>query len=262
MFDTFQRHWLRLLRVPLEPAAPRGEPGVRIFRAAPRLYTWLRVKWAVAQFFALVIPVLASIAARQESLTGGFDKGPAGLIVSGINGLLWLLWLIQFVVTYTLLRLDFEQRWYILTDRSLRIREGVLWLNEKTMTFANIQHLTVKQGPLQRLLGIADLEVRTAGGGAIAGTQSSQGTAVGSTHIARFRGVDNAEEIRAVIRDRIRLHRDAGLGDPDDEPTGRAPDISASAGSAADDLGSPALLAAARELGAEARALREAMARA
>jgi hypothetical protein len=35
-------------------------------------------------------------------------------------------------------------------------------------------------------------------------------------HLARFRGVDNAEEIRDVVGDRMRYARAAGLGDPDD----------------------------------------------
>lgn len=43
-------------------------------------------------------------------------------------------------------------------------------------------------------------------------------------HEAYFHGVDNAEEIRAAIRDRVKLHRDAGLGDPDEpEPHFDAP---------------------------------------
>ena len=52
-------------------------------------------------------------------------------------------------LTFALVRLDYELRWYIVTDRSLRIREGVTSLRESTMTFANIQHIAVRQGPLQ-----------------------------------------------------------------------------------------------------------------
>ena len=36
---------------------------------------------------------------------------------------------------------------------------------ETTITFENIQNVTVQQGPLQRLFGIADVRVDTAGGG-------------------------------------------------------------------------------------------------
>lgn len=36
-------------------------------------------------------------------------------------------------------------------------------------------------------------------------------------HVCYFRGVSNAEEIRDLILSRLRLLRDAGLGDPDDQ---------------------------------------------
>lgn len=113
-------------------------------------------------------------------------------------------------ITYFKQRLDYEMRWYIVTDRSLRIRSGIWSTQELTMTFANVQNIRVRAGPLQRLLGLADLEVDSAGGGEAA---SSGG---GHTHSAKFAGVDNAEMIRNLIVERLRQYRDAGLGDPDD----------------------------------------------
>jgi len=68
-------------------------------------------------------------------------------------------------------------------------------------------------------------------------------------HTGVLRAVDNAEEVRDLILDRLRRLRDAGLGDPDDrhQPI-RAADFGASAES---------LRAAAREFLDEARALRK-----
>jgi membrane protein YdbS with pleckstrin-like domain len=250
MFSLLQRELLRFFRVPPEPSTPRGEGDVRVFRAARRFYTWRKVKWGGTQLAVLTGSILGNLA-NGINIWSGFTFWNRDFI-----GIFWTLFLLQLFFTYALLRLDYEQRWYILTDRSLRIREGVLRLNEKTMTFANIQHLTVKQGPLQRLLGISDLEVRTAGGGGgTSGAQPGKGRAAASTHIACFRGVDNAEEIRTLIRDRIRLYRDSGLGDPDDKPA--APARAAAAGPTSSDHHAEALLSAARELGREARALRE-----
>ncbi len=68
-------------------------------------------------------------------------------------------------LTYAIRRLDVELHWYIVTDRSLRIRTGLVRLQETTMSFANLQQVEVKQGPLQRLLGLADVHVQSAGGG-------------------------------------------------------------------------------------------------
>jgi len=155
--------------------------------------------------------------------------------------------LVQLPVTFAAVRLDWELRWYIVTDRSLRIRAGIWSLQESTMSFANLQQVEVSQGPLQRLLGIADVRVQSAGGGRV----SEHGKEAGeSLHAGVFHGVDNAQEIRDLILDRLRQFRQAGLGDPDEShaTAETAPAIAAETDA----------LAAAHELLAEARALRAA----
>jgi uncharacterized membrane protein YdbT with pleckstrin-like domain len=235
------RGWLlRQLRVPAEPAVPRVGGAVRVFRAAPRYYHYRVARWVVQQLGALagLVGGLVALAAIQRSV----DHPTVLLMMRGAEAFAWAAFVAQLPFSFILLRLDFELRWYILSDRSLRIREGILTVREKTMTFANIQQIAIRQNPLQRLLGIADVEVRSAGGGA-GGSGKGEGQLGESMHEAFFRGVDNAEEIRTAIRERVRLHRDAGLGDPD-EPAVLAP------------AGESALLQAARELRDEARALR------
>jgi uncharacterized membrane protein YdbT with pleckstrin-like domain len=165
-------------------------------------------------------------------------------------GLIFLL--VQVPITYTMVRLDYEMRWYIVTDRSIRIREGITSIREMTMTFANIQNLTIRQGPLQRLLKISDLEVRTAGGGSGDEDSQSEEQGRGSMHIGYFRGVDQAQKIRDSILDRLKRLRDAGLGDPDDDEFARpvpTPAVGAD------------VLKAARDLLDEARALRRCLSR-
>lgn len=145
------------------------------------------------------------------------------------------------VVTFAAVRLDYEQRWYIVTDRSLRLRSGIWNVQELTMSFANLQQVTVTQGPLQRLLGLANVHVQTAGGGGGKPNEENHE----SLHAAEFHCVDNAPEIRDLILDRLRVFRATGLGDPDDQ----APAPSAAPTDSA-------ALAAARELLLEATALR------
>ena len=227
---------LRLLRVPPEPPDPAGAPGsLLVFRAAPSFYRYLLVRWLLRQAVALwgafaglaafhgfvadevVIPWLATL-----------------LYATEIGGI--CLVLAQTVFSYLMVRLDYEMRWYKVTDRSLRIREGIWFVREMTMTFANIQNISVSRGPLQRLLGIADVEVQSAGGGIGGGGKESRGTAV-QMHRGLFRGVDNAEEIRDRLRDRLRSYRDSGLGDtppsvPEPGPPGWTPGVGGLVGEA------------------------------
>lgn len=113
------------------------------------------------------------------------------------------------------------------------------------MTFANIQQVSIHQNPIQRLLGISDVKVETAGGGGSRGTKGSDSGHGENLHEAHFRGVSNPGEIRDVILARVRMHRDAGLGEP--HAMERAESGTAST----------AALDAARELLGEMRALRQ-----
>ncbi|MEO6246780.1 MAG: PH domain-containing protein [Opitutaceae bacterium] len=153
------------------------------------------------------------------------------------------LYLLQIPFTYSVRRLDYELRWYAVTDRSLRIRAGIVAVQESTLSFANVQQVVVSQGPLQRLLGLADVRVQSAGGGGDAREGKGRGD---SLHTAVFHGVDNATEIRDLILDRLRLFRASGLGDPEE----------AKAHLASSPLASSSAVTAAHELLAEARALR------
>lgn len=198
-------HWLR---VPPEPAPPEGTPGsILVFRAGRNYWRWRLLCWATSQIgiLLLVLLPLLPLFTRKTPLTG-----TARSVLLGTEAVLLLGFFIFLFISYHAQRLDYELRWYIVTDRSLRIRSGIWSVAETTMTFANIQDLRVSAGPLQRALGLADLEVSSAGGAG-----SKQPGASGG-HVARFSGVDNAEAIRDLIVDRLKKYRDAGLGDHDE----------------------------------------------
>ena len=167
----------------------------------------------------------------------------------------FMLYLAQIPVTYGVRRLDYEMRWYMVTDRSLRLRHGVWRVSESTMSFANIQQVVVNQGPLQRLLGLADVRVQSAGGG---GGKTSEGRTSDDDdmHLGLFRHVTNATEIRDLILGRLRMYRHTGLGDPDEHAPAAATPPHAAGSVTADPRDA---LAAAHEVLAEARALRSAL---
>ncbi|MBL9140987.1 MAG: PH domain-containing protein, partial [Phycisphaerae bacterium] len=112
------------------------------------------------------------------------------------------------------IHLRYDTMWYVLTDRSVRIRRGLWVLHETTITFENVQNVTVTQGPLERWFGIASVMVDTAGGGAVHGKQQA-----GSTHRGVIQGITNAPQVRELIMARARASNSAGLGD--DHPSER-----------------------------------------
>jgi len=174
-------------------------------------------------------------------------------LIWGLKIFGFAVYLAQLAITYVTRRLDYELRWYLVTDRSLRLRHGVWVVWETTMSFANIQQVTVSQGPLQRVLGLANVKVDSAGGGT--GQKGQPGE---DMHVGYFHSVTNADEIRDLIQDRLRHFRESGLGDPEEKPTA-LPARSAPASSAPTSSRDTELLLAARDLAAEARALRTAI---
>jgi membrane protein YdbS with pleckstrin-like domain len=225
---------LALFKAPQEPPPPpAGAHGsVEVFRASPKYLTY--------RLLGLMIGAMAVVAVTLGFAIGGLVHDPelfigAALAVVFGGGAISL--------AYFLIHLDYDLRYYVFTDRSLRVREGAWTVQEKTLTYANVQNLHLHQGPLQRLFGIRDLRVDTAGGGGA----MKDGKTMGKGHNVTVAGVENARE----LRDRVLAHmrtagRGSGLGDPDDEIGGG-------------DLADPAVLEALRAVAAEARALRQAV---
>lgn len=114
------------------------------------------------------------------------------------------------ILAYIALHLKYDTTWYVMTDRSLRIRRGIWTIKETTITFENVQNLKVQQGPVQRHFGIANLTVDTAGGG---GATGPHGEKTSAGHEGVIEGIANAHEVRDRILLRLRESKTAGLGD-------------------------------------------------
>ena len=266
-----KRRLLRLIRLAEKPDPPPGsEPTLETFRSSKKALAVDAVEWFLKQMGALFgillslsffgdwgLPIrfgdlreFAEDLSREDlevsfgpiSVTGDWMELFHVLELFALGTFAF-----QFVIGALLLKLAWEMRWYMVSDESLRIREGIWRTHERTMTVANIQNLSIRQGPLQKLLGIADLEVHTAGGKHAdpgEGPETSK-----NLHVGRFRGIENAESLRDRIRETLKRHRGTGLGaDGDEEEIPPPPSpVSTDAGVAAADLL------------AEARALREAL---
>ncbi len=246
IFKRIKPRLLQLLRAPTEPPEPPiGSPeSVQTFRAAPNFLTYQLITWGLG-FAAGLIGEIVFVVAEHTALEGSWQGVALGYGIFGITILIA-------VVKYFLIRLDYDMRYYVVTDRSLRIREGALLIHEATFTYANVQNLKIHQGPLERLLGISNLVVETAGG---AGGKSEGKRGPGAFphmhgHQGVFRGIKNPADVRDQILALLKGYRDAGLGDPEDRRRAMLPVPSAG-------FSSPAALTRLREIRDELRLLNQ-----
>src|SRR5690606_7072264 len=180
------------------------------FRASPNYFRYKRILWLISLPIGLLFGAGLEVALIVAAVAG---QGSIVSFLIALAAILLAIFIIfQVLFSYTMLRLDYEMRWYKVTDRSLRIREGVWRMREMTMMFDNIQNISITQGPIQRMLNIADLKVQTAGGSTPVPQQGHQAQTF-DMHTGYFRGIDNAQEILALMQSRLRNARTAGLGD-------------------------------------------------
>jgi membrane protein YdbS with pleckstrin-like domain len=193
----------RAFLVPEEPPelpSVRGEP-VRSFRPAPNFLKYLLIPsligLGVVSLVLLAVGVGVSVA-----------EPVVGIPLLGVLLVVLVFWIAVVVLA---VHLRYDTTWYVLSDRSLRIRRGIWIIRETTITFENVQNVTVRQGPLQRIFGIADVLVDTAGGGGGASAQPHGGAA--PAHQGLVEGIADAPAIRDLLTAKMRASKSAGLGD-------------------------------------------------
>lgn len=174
---SLQPLW-QALRVTLEPPVPIANAQLRqVLRPSHRAHQLHLLKWAFAQLSALVGVVVIVFAidftqwlpnwlsfldvfARLGDFTT-YIPAPwrwVGILLT-VGG-----FLVQLPLSFFTLWAERHTTWYVITDQGVQLRHGLWTVHETSLRFANIQHVTLKQGPLQRLLGLADLVLNTAGG--------------------------------------------------------------------------------------------------
>jgi membrane protein YdbS with pleckstrin-like domain len=201
-----------LFRVPPEPPTlpAIGEP-VRSLRPAPGYLRMLKFLFWLALIPGDVLPLLAWGAIALAS--------PVVALALTVPFLILLV--APDILAYVGIHLRYDTTWYVLTDRSLRIRRGIVVIHETTISFENVQNVEVRQGPLQRYFGIADVIVQTAGGGASHSHGKAQAGASLGAHVGILQGLDDAEAVRDQILASVKRTRAAGLGD--EHPHAREP---------------------------------------
>jgi membrane protein YdbS with pleckstrin-like domain len=233
-------HWFH---VPDQPPTLPVKPGEFILQFPPAE--------GFLRYLKFVFWVVLGI--TDIALTIGYLAAAIALTIAGLWWVALLLLPIALfiiiapdIVAYIAIHLRYDTTWYVMTDRSLRIRRGIWIIHETTITFENVQNLKVQQGPLQRYFGIANLIVETAG--AAGDTHGKGGSSISNKGI--IEGVANAHELRDRILMRMRQSRSAGLGD---ESPGELAAVAKA--TARETVWSPPHIAALKEIRDEARLL-------
>lgn len=188
--------WFRVPRDP--PSLPA--PTVERLRPSDGWLRYLKFKfWLVLGIMDGAILVGWTVIMIAAPVVGAVLAVPALLIA-----------VVPDIFAYVAIHLKYDTTWYILSDRAMRIRTGVWHTTETTITYENVQNVEVRQGPVQRHFGIADLVVTTAGGGgSVAGAKG----AGASSHLGVIFGLEDAARVRDLILARAKGSRHAGLGD-------------------------------------------------
>lgn len=194
--------FLPLLKLDLTaPHLPEGSSLVRSLKPAEK---WLAYRYLTTlfgflnQFIGTGIAAIALIA-KYKAL---------GIAIA------LLIFAVQcFIIGLALVttRVDFELRHYLVGDRSLRVAQGAWKREEVTLSYANVQNIEVTQGPLERFFGFKSLIISTAGADTTPGAENS--------HLVTMVGLEQADEVRALILGMLKQQRDTGLGDTTHPPT-------------------------------------------
>jgi membrane protein YdbS with pleckstrin-like domain len=131
-----------------------GDP--RLKRLDPRQVTLERISgWVfVAVVSAVALALLSGVVAANWP-----PDWPVALLVAGV--LIVLFALAWYAHEWPVIA--YRRRRYLANEQGLEIYRGVLWRSIVNVPRSRIQHTDVRQGPLQRRLGLGTLVVHTAG---------------------------------------------------------------------------------------------------
>ncbi len=190
-------------RVPREPPTlpVAQDESVQTFRPAPGFLRYMKF-W----FWLALIPIDVAILGAWIAIL--IAKTWVGVILAPVA---FILAVLPDVVVYVGIHLRYDTTWYLMSNRSLRIRRGIWLIQEVTITFENVQNVKVRQGPVQRHFGIANVIVETAGAG---GDREHKGLHVSNEGM--IEGIADAARVRQIIMARLGESRSAGLGDEED----------------------------------------------
>jgi uncharacterized protein len=113
----------------------------------------LRWQWAISMFLLIAIwaPFVIFIPSLQKTTIILFTTGS---------------WALLAAIWYIIMQLSFSARAYVIRERDVMYKSGLIIRSLHVSPFNRIQHCTVTAGPLDRRYGLATLVLYTAGANA------------------------------------------------------------------------------------------------
>jgi membrane protein YdbS with pleckstrin-like domain len=84
--------------------------------------------------------------------------------------------------------IEYKQWRYLINKDKIEFSEGIYWIKKVTIPIVRVQHIKIKQGPLNRKFKLADIQIYTAGG----------------NYTIPNIELDKAEEISDFLKDKVK----------------------------------------------------------
>jgi membrane protein YdbS with pleckstrin-like domain len=154
----------------------------------------IKILWSLKYIAAFIITFLMFYA--FEAVTGGWDA-----FISDFMLQLAFVAIIATFVFFYYIEMKYKGYYYMLTETELVFRKGIINTIKTVVPFKEIQNLNIEKNALERMLGIANLRIETAGSNI---TESE----------IMLPGVENADDLSDMIR---RKMEDMKAGKPTPE---------------------------------------------
>lgn len=133
------------------------------FMEYERLHKNSKISWLLTRLFITIITgaiffVVRIALERITTNAGTPEYRIIGEVVMGV--ILVLLVLNTFIYPF----FEYKQWRYIITEDKVEFTEGIFFSKKVTIPIVRVQHIQINQGPLNRILKLADVVIYTAGG--------------------------------------------------------------------------------------------------
>lgn len=136
---------------------------------------WLIFFSRIISWIAIAIFIAMFVAFKFAFELGAIGKSSEDFVGWPFLGWFILTFVILMIVAYLVARLTYHFYRYELTESEYRAEQGIIWKRYISIPYERIQNVDIYRGVIDRLLGLSDLQIHTAGYGA-AGAASKFGS--------------------------------------------------------------------------------------